>query len=476
MIWLIIYPLLTAFSLGIIKKYIKQSIDLIVISNFSIYLIIILNIIIKALKSPINYQLGNWKGSLGIGLKLGPDGVFMVCLIAIISYLILIYCSVYITKEKVKYYALILILVAAMMGLVLTVDLFNLYVFFEMTSIASYALAAVNKEVDNFEGVLKYLVIGSFGGLFILLAIIISYQLTGTLNLADLASQVKRLSYFQRYSIVSLLLIGFGSKIALVPLHPWMPDVYTFSNITFNALSSALIIKAVLYSLIKVIYTVFKAEFFINSNLQLILIYWGVITFLIAHILAYQQENIKRLLAYSSIAHMGYLIIAFSLATEAGIIAANFHLLNHALMKSSLFLISGIFALEVNSYQLEDWVGLGYKLPYKTLLFTMAALAIIGLPPFNGFISKWLIVKEIIQQGYYNAAFLLLMGTILSLIYYLNLIKLLYQKPQEDYKITNQNYRLTGVVTVTTALCFLLGLFPSIALNLINQTAILLGG
>ncbi|MGM0501513.1 MAG: complex I subunit 5 family protein, partial [Bacillota bacterium] len=442
MIYLIIYPLLTAFILGIIKKHIKPYSDLLVLGSFSMYVILTAKITAPALTKTLTYQVGSWANPLGIGLQLNAASLFMVWLIIAITYLVLIYCSVYINRAKIKYYTLILILTAGLMGLVLTNDFFNLYVFFEITAIVSYALAAVNKERDTFEGVLKYLVIGSLGSVFILLAIILSYQLTGSLNLGVLGTEFTNLSYLQKYSILTLLLIGFGSKIPLVPLHAWMPDVYNCSNVSFNVLSSALIINTVLYSLMRIIYQLFTLEFFSNSAVQLIVIYWGVLTFIVAHLLAYQQQNIKRLLAYSSIAHMGYLVVAFSLASAEGIIAANFHLLNHALMKSSLFFISGLFALAVKSYDLKDWQGLAYQSPYLTTLFSLSAFAIIGLPPFNGFISKWLMVKEIIVEGYYSAAFLLLIGTILSLIYYLKVIRVLYQKSEIKKKVEKNNLLL----------------------------------
>ncbi|MFO7819537.1 MAG: proton-conducting transporter membrane subunit [Halanaerobacter sp.] len=475
MIYLIIYPLLTAFILAVIKEFSTKYLDLIVLGSFSVYLFLVSQVAIEAWSNSLEYYLGNWGERLGIRLHLASDGVFMICLIAVLTYLILIYCSSYIKRKKAKYYILILILTASLMGLVLTRDFFNLYVFFEIASIASYALAAVNKSSDSFEGVLKYLVIGSFGGMFILLAIILSYKLTGTLDLAQLAIQVENFSSFHKFSIMSLLFIGFGSKIALVPLHPWMPDVYNSANITFNTLSSALIIKTVLYSLVKLLYNIFGTSFF-GSQLQLIVLWWGVITFLTAHLLAYQQKNIKRLLAYSSAAHIGYLVTVFSLGSKDGLIAGNFHLLNHALMKSSLFLLSGIFAYYINSYNLDDWKGLGHQFPYRVLLFSGVSFAMVGLPPFNGFMSKWLMIRAILAEGYTIIAFTILIGTVLSLAYYLKIIWILYSTPESIPESTIEPKRITVVTTLLASSCLILGLFPNPILNLIDKTAILLGG
>ena len=477
MVWLIIYPLLTAFGLGIIKNKIAKYLDTVVIASFSIYLIIVFKITNNIGTKGLEYYLGSWTKAIGIRLHLAGDGLFMVWLIAGLTYLILLYCSSYLTKNKAKYYILVLVLTASLMGLVLTADFFNLYVFFEITSIVSYALAAVNQ--NNFEGVFKYLVIGSIGGMLVLLAIILSYKLTGTLDLAEIAIRIKDVSNFHQISITILILIGFGSKIALVPLHAWLPDVYTNASITFNALSSALILKTILYSLVKVLYNLFGATFF-NSKLQTIVMIWGVLTFITAHLLAYQQTNIKRLLGYSTIAHLGYLIIVFSLGTEQGLIAANFHLLNHALMKSSLFLLGGVFAYQIKSYNVQNWQGLGYKLPYFTLLFTGASFAIIGLPPFNGFLSKWLMVRAIMEAGYFNIAFTILIGTVLSLIYYLRVIKILYSPTEIKTKTIDNNYwqqkRLTVVTTILASSCLFLGIIPGPILKVINKTISILGG
>ncbi|MGM0369115.1 MAG: complex I subunit 5 family protein [Bacillota bacterium] len=475
MIWLIIYPLLIAFSIGILKKYIKNYIDWIVLISFIIYSAIVIKTTRQALVAPLNYQLGSWNSPLGIRLSLAANEVLLIWLVVAIIFMVLIYSTSYIIDNKAKYHILILILVAAMMGLIMTADLFNLYVFFEITSIVSYGLAAINKERDSFEGVLKYLIIGVSGGLFILLAIILTYQLTGSLDLATIAAKMKVLSQFQRHSILALFLVGFGSKIAIVPLHTWMPDVYNCSNIVFNALSSALIIKIILYGLVKVIYKLFGSSFW-GSRMQWIVLWWCVISFLVAHLLAYQQQNIKRLLAYSSVAHIAYLVVAFSLGTEDGLIAGNFHLLNHALMKSSLFLLSGILALQINSYQLDDWRGLSAKLPLQTFLFTGVSLAMIGLPPFNGFLSKFLIIRALIDEGYLLVGFAILLGTLLSLVYYLKIIQILYSKNQSQHKNKQQPQRLTVVSTVLASSCLVIGLFPTPILELINKTTILLGG
>lgn len=474
LIFLIILPLLTAFSLGIVKRYFKAYLDGIVLLSFTIHLFLSLRVVIKALQDPIIYKLGDWDIPLGISLMVDSFSAMMILLISCLAYLIMIYSIGFIKEKKVKYYILFLFLVAGMMGMVMTADLFNLYVFFEITSIASYALAVFNKKDASIEAGFKYLIIGTVGGVFVLLGIILTYQMTGSLNLAQIALKFSSLPRMIRYTIFSFYLIGFGTKAALVPLHTWMPDVYSYSLASFSALSSALIIKVSLYSLIRISYTLFGVEFITSEKVNFILIFLGVITFLVAHLLAYQQKSLRRLLGYSSIAQMGYLLLAFSLGTEKGIISANYHLLNHAVIKSTLFLGAGIFTLNTGSYGLEGLKGLGKRLPYISLVFSCACFAIIGLPPFNGFISKWLLVEALLEKDHLVVSFLILVGTVLSLLYYLRVIKFLYSESEGEIQLRNINWKMKFSTILLGSFCLWLGIFPDLPLSLIEKTVSIL--
>jgi proton-translocating NADH-quinone oxidoreductase chain N len=358
----------------------------------------------------------------------------------------------------------------------MTVDLFNLFVFFEVVSISSYALAVVNKEQESIEGAFKYLVIGALGGVFLLLGIILTYQVAGSLNLAVVAEQFSSLNSGLKWGIFTCYLVGFGVKTALIPFHPWLPDVYSKTLVTFSVLSSGLIIKVSLYNLFKVMYSLFEIEVVVTS-LRPFLTWWGTLTFLVAHLLAYQQTNLRRLLGYSSIAQIGYIMLAFGLGTEAGVVSGNYHLLNHALMKGTLFLAAGIFTFRTNAHKLEEIRGLGYKLPIASLFFTIASFAIVGLPPFNGFISKWLIMQAALEVDLLIPAFFVLVGTVLAAGYYLRVIKLLYsrEKVEQKFEFKPVSWKLTTPTVVLGSLCLILGLFPQLIFNLVQKTTVLLG-
>jgi len=468
-IWLIILPLLTAFSLGLIKVYFKRYFNHIIIISSTAHIILAFVVANQAIKEPIVYNLGNWSPLLGITLVIDSFSALFLLAIVTLAYLVTIYAIKFIKRDKPKYHTLFLLLLTGAIGIVITGDLFNLYVFFEVVSISSYALAALNKDKESFEGAFKYLILGSISGILILLAIILIYQSTGTLNLAQAAVKFKEVPRNLKVTILSFYLIGFASKFALVPLHSYLADVYSKASVTFTALSSGLVLKTSLYALIRIVYILFGVEFIIDSGLQDILIYWGTLTFMVAHLLAYQQNSLRRLLGYSSIAHMGYIIIAFALANKGAIIAGSYHLTNHIIMKGALFLATGIFIYNLKDDQISKLKGIGRTLPYSSLIFTIAALAIIGLPPFNGFVSKWLIIKQVLEANYSIPAFLILIGSLLSLIYYLRVIKELYSKSNDEKSQFKEPLMLKLPTLILGLFCLLLSLLPSLAPKLLSS-------
>ncbi|MCK8825934.1 complex I subunit 5 family protein [Fuchsiella alkaliacetigena] len=475
-IWLIILPLITAFGLGIVKIFSKKLLKPFLALSATIHLILVIDVVIRAFEEPMIYSLGGWDRLFAINLVIDPLAAIMALLISVISYLVVIYSLSFIKEDKSKYrvpkyFLLLFLLIAGMLGMVLTGDLFNLYVFFEIAAITSYALVLIYKRDGSLEGTFKYLLAGTLSGVFILVAILLVYLSTGTLNMARIAVKFAEVPGQLKSIILILFLTGFGIKFALVPLHTWMPDVYPEAPAPYNAISSGVGIKASLYAFIRVIYVLFGFDFIANTELTSLLVVWGVITFMVAHLMAYQQKNLKRLFAFSSIAQVGYIIIAVSLATDKGLIAGGFHIVNHALMKGAIFLALGIFIYYFKAETIEDIKGLGRSLPLTSFTFTLAALAMIGLPPFNGFLSKWLIIEAALESGYTVAAFFIPVGSLLSLVYYLRVLQSLYSsgepKPRVDFKRPRLSLELPAVILGFS--CLLLGIFPRLPLDMLGQ-------
>ncbi len=469
LIFLIILPLFTAFALGVINYFFESFVFPIIIGSSLVHLFLTIRVASLAFGSPIGYYLGGWDSSIGIALLMDPLAAVMSILISSLFFLAVIYSIKYIKDYILKYYILLFLLLTGTMGMVMTGDIFNLYVFFEITSIASYSLAAIKKEDGGVEGPFRYLMIGSFSGLFLLLGIIVIYFSLGTLNMAQIALGFGSLDSFIQVSILALMTIGFGTKFALVPLHTWLPDSYPKAPAPFNLLSSGIVVKSFIYALIRIIYTLFGIDLLKEIGFSAILVYWGVLTFIIGHTLAYQQDNIKKLLGYSTIAHIGYITVGFGILSHKGIVGALYHLINHGIMKGALFLTLGIFIYYFNTHKIEDLKSLGYILPMSGVFFVIASLSMVGLPPFNGFISKWLIIEGAIESGYILAAFMIPIGSYISLTYYLKIFRMLYSKPEDGMKAKRVDWRLNTPALILTMCCVLLGILPQFPLHLLEK-------
>ncbi|WP_227938303.1 complex I subunit 5 family protein [Alkalihalobacillus deserti] len=467
-VWVIILPLLTAFFLGIFKFYFKKIFFPLVTGSAIIYLYLLI-LVIHNSDHPKVYSVGDW-GLLGINLMVDPFSTMFLLIIAILFLPVIIFSLKYIKViHKHKYFIFTYLMIAGIAGMVLTVDLFNLYVFLEVSSLSSIALTALKKTKKGLEGTFKYLIMSTLGSFFILLATILTYYLTGTLNMAEISLEFKDIPFTIKSVLMAFFVFGYGIKIGLIPLHAWLPDAYEDSPIPYNVLSSGLVMKSAVYALIRLLYIMFGIDFLDESGMLNIGVFWGVITFIIAHFLAYQQSNLVRLLAYSSIAQIAYITIGLFVGSEGGLIGGSFHILNHAIMKGTLFLVVGIFYYSLSAVEIEDIKGLGYKFPILSFIFVVASLAIVGLPPFNGFMSKWLIIEAALEAGFVYAAFFILVGTFLSLTYYLKVIVKLYTKTEKKLLMEEPDLSLRLPTIFLGSLCIVFGLVPSLPLSLINK-------
>jgi len=473
-IFLIVVPLLAGFSFLFIDKYLAKFRKLFILGTGLITLLLSIELLIQVIKHPLVYNLGNWKEGIGISLIIDPLGGILAVLIAFISFIIILYSLSYIKNHQLKYYTLLFLLITGMLGMVLTGDLFNLYVFFEITSIISYVLVAFNKNDTSFEASFKYMIIGSISGILILLAIILIYQSTGTLNLAQLVITARVIPIQLKKVITVLILIGFGAKFAVVPLHTWLPDAHSTAPSPISALLSGVVIKVFLYALLRVLFILFKVDELLALDFNNLFLYSGVITLFTGHLLAYRQDKLKRLLAYSSIAQIGYILIGIGLFNERGLEGAIYHVINHAVVKGVLFMTAGIFILKTKKKNIGDLKGVGYQLPLSSFIFTVSALNIVGLPPFNSFISKWLLLHAALKAGFIIPASSILLGSLISLSYYLRIIILLYSKVKEELTSIKISYQLQLAPLLLSLFYLPLALFPNFLLLLIKKAPLFL--
>jgi multicomponent Na+:H+ antiporter subunit D len=307
-------------------------------------------------------------------------------------------------------------MLAGMNGLVLTGDLFSLYVFLEIASISAYILVAFSGKAESIEAAFKYAIMGSVASIFILLGIGLLYSYTSSLNMAEIASVLTNVPQGTLIGFVSILfLAGFGLKAAIVPFHAWLPDAHSSAPSPVSAVLSGVFIKVLgVYALSRVFFNVLG----FSAKIPMIFMVLGVISMFIGAILAFAQNDIKRMFAYSSISQVGYIIFALGIGTPLAILGALFHLFNHALFKPLLFFNAGSIEYSSGIRDLNSMGGLNKKLPLVGWTSLFGALSISGVPPFGGFWSKLIIVIAALNAGHTGFAFLAVLAGVLTLIYY----------------------------------------------------------
>ncbi|MDJ0521778.1 MAG: proton-conducting transporter membrane subunit [Planctomycetota bacterium] len=355
---------------------------------------------------------GGWSLETHLGTSFLPgivlvfDGLsaMFLLLVAVVSTAVLLFGLRYMDTYDGRplYYALLSLLIAGMNGAVLAGDLFNLYVFIEIASIASYALVAFGTGGREIEAAFKYLMLGAVASSSILLGIAVLYASTGLLNMADLGAAIAagQVSEATLLAVATLFLAGLGLKAAMMPFHAWLPDAHPSAPAPISAMLSGLLIKTLgIYALVRVLYVVIGMDGVLGGSLQTLLLVLGCLSMVGGVLLALGQTDLKRLLAYSSISQMGFVLVALGTNTWLGVAAGIYHALNHALFKSALFLSAGSLERLTGTRDITEMGGIARVAPATTLGTVGASLSIAGVPPFNGFWSKLLILIALFSAG-----------------------------------------------------------------------------
>jgi multicomponent Na+:H+ antiporter subunit D len=317
---------------------------------------------------------------------------------------------------KGRYYALFLLMVAGMNGVVLTGDMFNLYVFMEIAAIASYALVAFGCQHDELEAAFKYAVLGSVASSFILVGIAIVYSVTGNLNMVEVAARIRLAESRPLVVALGLFMCGFGLKAALVPFHAWLPDAHPSAPAPVSAMLSGVVIKALgIYVLARLAFNVFGATEGVLAAIRTL----GCVSMVVGVMLAIGQWDMKRLFAYHSISQVGYVALGLGLGTPLGIVGGLFHMVNHSVFKSLLFLNSGAVEYATGTRDLKRLGGLRESMPATSGTSMVASMSIAGVPPFNGFWSKLIIVLACVEAGHHWLALTAVLVSMLTLASFL---------------------------------------------------------
>ena len=418
-------PLAGAFILPLIGRKIKAVNDILgTLFTFSLFVMSIFAVKIVNEYGTLVYSVGGWKPPVGIAMVLDGLSAFMLVTVNVIAFLIAIFSINYMEKytSKTKFYTLFLLMVAGMNGVVVTGDMFNLFVFLEIASVASYALVAFGTEKHELEAAFKYAMMSTVGSLFVLLGIVFMYSFTSTLNMADMGAQlIIAKGGINITLIVSVFfLMGFGLKAALVPFHAWLPDAHPSAPAPISAMLSGVLIKSLgVYALCRIFFNIFG----MTPEVSEILLVLGTLSMVIGVFLAVGQWDFKRLLAYHSISQIGYVILGIGLGTPLGIIGGLFHLFNHSVFKSLLFLNSGAVEYATGTRDLKKMGGLSEKMPVTSTTSLIASMSIAGIPPFNGFWSKLIIIIACVQAGRYGYAFWAVLASVLTLASFMKVMK-----------------------------------------------------
>jgi proton-translocating NADH-quinone oxidoreductase chain N len=424
---LIVIPLGLAFTIplcGLISKKIQKYIPVL---GMIFNLVVAITIIPRAIKAPIIVKLGGFPVPFGINLMVDPLAAFLAALIALIGLMISIYAIDYIRKGATQnYHMLYLLLLVGATGIVLTGDIFNLFVFYEILCISSYALVAYNGDKPGVEAGMKYLIQGTVGSGLILIGIAMLYGQFGTLNMAQIAQQIHSATPLSVFVPLAFLITGFGIEAAMFPLNAWLPDAHSSAPSSISAILSGIAIKMGIYAIIRVIFTIFNALSILHF-----LTFVALFTLLIGELAAFRQKNLKRMLAYSSTGQIGLIIFAFTMASASGVQGALFQITSHALAKAVLFLAAGYMIYRTGSMDIDSLQGIGKKMPLTCLAFTIGVFSIIGFPPFIGFPSKFLIIKAALIKNELVFTILIgfvLLGTIIEGAYFFRVVQVMYFK------------------------------------------------
>ena len=372
----------------------------------------------------VSYALGGWAAPWGIEYRVDPLNGFILLVVAAVSSIALPFARRSVEREVAVervflFYTAWLLSLTGLLGITITADAFNVFVFLEIASLSSYVLVSLGRDPRALMSAFRYLVMGTVGATFFLIGVGLLYALTGTLNMADLAARIPSVAESSTVRVAfGFILVGIGLKIALFPLHQWLPGAYTFAPSSVTVFLAGTATKVAVYVLLRFLFTVFGWRFsFETMQVGTILAPCALAGVLIASTIAIFQSDVKRMLAYSSIAQIGYMVLGVSFASVTGLTATLVHLFNHALMKTALFMSIGCVIYRTGSVSLSSMAGLAQRMPWTMAAFVAASLSLIGVPLTAGFISKWLLLQAALEQGWLLIAAAVVLASLMAVIY-----------------------------------------------------------
>ncbi|UCF84040.1 MAG: monovalent cation/H+ antiporter subunit D family protein [Desulfobacteraceae bacterium] len=476
LIFALITPLLGWWKEKLCYPWVLLSLSLCVLCS-----VFVLGRVIQA--GVIHYRLGNWLPPWGIEYVIDHFNALMLVIISVTALLVAVYSKKSLEQEipgKIVYfYTIFLLQVVGFLGIVITGDMFNLYVFLEITSLTGYALIAVGEDGAPLAS-FRYIILGTVGACFYLLAVGYLYIATGSLNIADLARLLPSI-YGSKVVLVAFafFFVGIAIKMALFPLHVWLPDAYTKAPSATSALIAPLMTKVSVYVMIRIMFTVFKPSFAIDMlPVTEIMVWLGILAIFAGAVMALAQTDFKRMLCYIVVAEIGYMVGGTGLANSIAIKGVILHILNDAIMTLGLFAVAGILSYQLKGHKISDFKDLFRKMPFTMAALVVTGLSIIGVPPTCGFFSKWYLIQGAITAHCWTFVAALLFSSLINIVLFFRIFEIGYgfHESGEAHGHGHETALISEVPmtmlipTIITALCIILiGIYnQSIMTNIIR--------
>ena len=394
---------------------------------------------------PISYHLGSWAPPWGIEYRVDALSAFVLVLVSLAAAAVVPYSRRSVEAEVSReqhylFYAMFALCLTGLLGITITGDAFNIFVFLEVSSLSTYVLIALGRDRRALTAAYQYLIMGTIGATFIVIGVGLLYLMTGSLNLVDIAQRLPDVAEKRPVlAALAFLTVGISLKLALFPLHLWLPNAYTYAPSSISAFLAATATKVSVYVLIRFYYSVFgETLVFKELPVPLVLLALSLAAMFIASFAALYQENLKRLFAYSSVAQIGYITLGLSLDSVGGLSAAIVHLFNHALAKGALFMLLGGIMLRTGGVSLHCVCGLARRMPLTTFGIVIAGLSLIGVPGTAGFVSKWALITAALEAGLWWLVLLIVASSLLAVAYVWRFVEAAYLRapaPEATEKI-----------------------------------------
>lgn len=431
------------------------------------------------------YALGGWPAPWGIELLVDPFSALLLLVLTGASAAALLAGKASIDRQieverQPLFYSAWLLVLAGLAGILVAADAFNIFVFMEISSLASYILVAGGPDRRALPAVFKYLLMGTIGATFYLIGVGLIYMMTGTLNLADMELRIHQVADQKPILVAAgFITVGLALKAAVFPLHVWLPNAYTYAPHAVTVFLAACATKVAMYVLLRFDFVVFQQNL-LGHDVQFaaFLMPLAVLAILVGSAVALFESNLKRMFAYSSVAQIGYILLGASMVSVLGLSAGLLHMFNHALAKGTLFLAVMCLAMRVASLDLRDLAGVARRMPWTMAALVLGGLSLIGVPGTAGFISKWYLVSAALDEGALGALLVtvIVIGSLMAVVYIWRVVETAwFQQPDEDAAPVAEAPLSMLLVTGTVALANLwFGLAPALPLQLSTSAAELL--